>query len=737
MTTEIAIHAAGSIALIAGVWVFYAWHCRQEGAEVDEESTFNPITLMRLLVIPVVVSLFFLLFMIRMIDRESNVLAVGLDSIVQVGQMFSLDASIGDVLEEAEQLNLALTVYDRVWLSIVCALAPLLTVGVALSLFRVPKFLLMILLRREICIFSDLNERALIYAKALKRKSVGANGKVIRQRPYIVFCSDGDADTVDTTNVLGQSLVLKMNICNLFFPTTDLTHVSFYLVTDDENIIIEQASKLQQKYMKRGCRIYCVSAGDLNEDAVDQMNEIANSDGDDPSVRKMPKGAEVIVFDEDGGIVSGHEKYAKDVQTSFVEIIDETSRVVYQSLYDAPLFNREFLERVFGDPTSGERRLRILVLGAGSVGGGFARTMLWYCQLPGIGVEVTVADQESDKVIRGRILQKNAQFEALLDSIGYGSLARLNVRGERDLRTSDLEELLEEGTYHKIIIATGDDNQNYQLALRIRRYYLRTAPEWGCPDIRAVIWDDTMSGLIGGEGYVTLRGSSIPRGKKLYTDYNLLSAHVEKPRHNEKCRVELMGSMRNTMNMSQALQYDALRYHTFYCVKDSVGLQEAITQLARSGKRIEIDREHYYSFYSCRESDKRSNWAVVVHGKIKQVWRRSALARGDEAEIDRALAENEHIRWCVFKLLEGDSPVPHEQLDKYFKDNPQGRDGDPVRGYHVILRSYESLQALAQQDKARWEQKFRNNVKLVQFTAALESGKTPSQRQNAALDTAV
>lgn len=753
MTRWIAVHAAISIGLIAAVWMVYAHNCRKKGADGDEESTFSPVVLMRLLVMPVVVSLFLFLLLLAAHDTESDAmpLAVFLDSSVQVGQTFSLDASVGDVWDAAEQLDLALTVGDRMWLSFIFALAPLLTVGVAASLFRVPKFwLTMLFTRKEICIFSDLNERAMIYAKALKRERVGANGQLVRQRPYIVFCSDGNADTADTTDVLGQSLVLKKNICDLYLPARALRRVHFYLVTDDENIIIEQASELQQKYMKRGCRIYCVSAGDLNEDAVDQMNEMANSgrdestdaetamDAQEPNAGEMPKGADVIIFDESGRIVPGNENYVQDVQTSFVEIIDETARVVYQNLYDGPLFNGEFLETVFGDPDSEERTLRILVLGAGSVGEEFARTMLWYCQLPGIGVEVTVADKESDKVIRGRILQKNGQFEALLDSIGYGALARLNVKGEKDLRTSDLEELLEGGTYHKIIIATGDDNQNYQLALRIRRYYLRTAPAWGCPDIRAVIWDDTMTRLIGGEGYVTLGGASIPRGEKLYTDYNLLIQNVEKPRYNEACRVGLMGSMSSTMNMSQALQYDALRYHAFYCVKDSDGLEAAIARLAHSGKGIEIAKEHYYSFFSCRESDKRSNWAVVVHGKLKQAWRGSALARGDEGELNRALAENEHIRWCVFKLLEGDSPVPEELLDKYYTDNPKGRDGDPVRGYHVNLRSYESLKTLAQQDKDRWEQAYRNNIELIQFTAALEADReAPQQPEDTRTDEAV
>lgn len=88
------------------------------------------------------------------------------------------------------------------------------------------------------------------------------------------------------------------------------------------------------------------------------------------------------------------------------------------------------------------------------------------------------------------------------------------------------------------------------------------------------------------------------------------------------------------------------------------------------------------------------------------------------------LAESEHIRWRVFKLLEGDCPVPDEILERYYSENPKGRDDDAVRGYHVILRSWDSLKALAGSGDDRWKRACENNLSLVRFALALEDGRT-------------
>ena len=665
----------------------HLFHHRYDEDDLDEESLFNPVIFTRWLIIPTFISLWCLFYPMAQADlgRNSGFTSV-FDAIFRSGQTFSMDSSIQNVWDMADDIQEVYTLWDRGWIAVILTIAPFLTLISAVTLFRLPKFwFTMLVSRRKICIFSDLNDRAKMYAEALQREPVpqGRRRRGKARKPYIVFCADGSVDSVDTSNIAGQNLVLKQEICDIYLTRKARRRASFYLVTNDDHVTIEQAGKLQKKYGKYASRIYCVSSGSLNEHAVDQLNRTAAL-----NARANPEdtAAGMISF-QNGVMASRSEDLAELIQTSYIEIISEPTRVIYHMLYQreegSALIDRSFLTDVLHirDSAAPEKTIRILILGAGVIGEELARTMMWYCQLPRVGVRVSIASQESEKEIRGRVFRRNMEFDRLLDGNGPLSALRgrvsLNVLAERDLLSEDLEEILrasqqgsgDDQAYHFVFIATGDDNQNYRLALRIRRYYLRHPNAWGCPKIEAVIRNMTLNRIIGKSDYIPLKGGAPG------TDYAFMAGPQG---YNQECRVYLAGSMRDTVYPLNGLVYDSLRYHSFYS-----GNQRDLC-----GENVEIPVDHYRTFYSSSESDERSNWAVALHGILKYRWYQAMS--GTEGR-ESALAAAEQVRWCIFKLIEGDAPVPEDRLAKYMEKQSKGRDTDPIRGFHSALRSWEDL----------------------------------------------
>ena len=719
--------------LVFFTWIGYVWiasprfrfwrYLRKKDeraqAKLREESTFNPVVLMRLMLAVAFVSIALLFGRLSLLENgRNNGFTAIFAGVMNAGWMLSFGAPLFEVWDYVvDKLGLTLGTWDKAWLVIVAGFSPLLTLSTAATLFRLPKFWAMLapFARREICIFSDLNERAQKYANAIRRAHP-------EDPPYIVFCSDGKVDPVDTAAIAGPSLVLKQNICGLLLPGYAMRRISFYLVTDDDNTIIEQTIRLQEKYKRSGCHINCVTPASLNEHVVDQLNQlIKKEDVREGRAKEAAPPEELrIEFTGDGQIDRSSRAYAKAVQASFIDVINEAIRVVYHSLHisEQPLINRELLQAIA--PTQQPVTLRALVLGAGSVGEEIARTLLWYCQLPGINVEVTIAGREEEKIIRGRVFRRNMRFEEYLKTIDYAERAKLLVKPEIDLRSDKLESLLGENDYHFIFVATGDDNQNYQLALRVRRYYLRNPQSWGCPDVRAVIWDDTVTRIIQQEQIQALMGIAEGKGDpRTYTDYGLPFEDGNKSKYHPACGVTLMGAMEETLDTLHSLEYDALRYHAQY---SNVSEEEMRTR--------GIPRKVYYEYYASSESDKRSNWAVAIHGRVKAEWYRWKNQQTDEdkEKLLSQLAENEHVRWCIFKLLEGDCPVPEEKLPDFLAGNEKGRDGDTIRGYHATLRPWselgdkrdEAAQTGANYNgnprKAYWEGMIASNVNLAQFS---------------------
>ncbi len=777
MSRRILIHLIVTLAAFALVTVWYFWRSsssfrnacrrrlgsREQKDDLNEEDVFDPVFYMRSLMIPMLISLLWFFIPMAMRDEgRNNSISSVFDALIRSGQTFSMDSSIQDVWDTAESLQEHFTFWDRVWLSFILSMAPILTAVSAATLFQLPKFwFTMVFSRREICIFSDLNERTKLYAEEMQRAyREDREGKETipgrkRRMPYIVFCSDGREDEVDTSNLAGQSLVMEREISDIYLTGRARRRTSFYLMTEDDNTVIEQAGKLQKKYNAYASRIICISNGTLNELAIDQLNK--NTYREKERKKKDRREEETIDF-QNGVMETEMEETAEIIRSSHIEIISEPTRAVFHMLYDrdeqTSLINQELLTKVMRVGQTDQpsyQRINILILGAGSMGEMLARTLLWYCQMPGIGVSVTVAGSEKEEIIRGRICRKNMDFENLLRQIddgvtSYSDRAVLKILGEVDFDTRQMEQILsgegqtERTDYHFVFVAAGKDNQSYQLALRVRKHYLRRPYAWGFPKIQAVVWNDVFKKVIGGFDYVTYAGKPCGTQDQPGAKEN---GDPDCRLFNPKCSIRLLGSMSETLRAKEQMVYDALRYHSYY--------SDPEREAQLNGENVRIRVKDYLNYYQKSESDERSNWAAVIHGILKYRWFETA-GRGedcgkiiteyrkeiqdgtigeDQNSLLEKLAETEQIRWCLFKLLEGDAPVREDRLEEFMKTYQNGRDADPIRGYHAAIRTWRDLQQKAERGpgSVKMLDYLRSTRNVAIFSLAMEKSWADSMKE--------
>lgn len=621
--------------------------------------------------------------------------AILANTLVKIAQVFSMEITVDEVWKlyagTDSEANIPASP-DKLavfWISFVMAAAPILTLITAASFFRSARFWTAMLIPfpgKRFFVFSELNERSRKYALCLSQKHRASFfGKKRTVRPYIVFCCDDN--TADESMEMGRVLLMKRSITNLHILGKWRFH--FYLISNNESLNVEQASLLRQKYQNRQAHILCVSNGLVTEHAVDNLNK---------NILTLP--------------------WNKN-RCHAIELIDEKLRVVYQDLYENPLLTKAFLQKVDRSCVLSDdcltRQIRILALGAGRVGELVIRTMMWYCQLPGYNVHITVADQEEKKVIEHRIFRHNTSPEDVKKLEIFSDRVQIEVLEKQNLLTNDLESILsgqagKMPVFHAVYVCLGEDNRNYQAALKVRRFYLRKFPSWGCPEIRTVIWDDTLTALV--ENSIQLKGRMLFPGERRYTNYCLQGneTFVREDHDNRMCPIHLMGSMKKTLLDFEALKMDALRYHTYYCNPSlSTDEQKAL----RNDWHPLFDKEHL-GYQKNSQSVVRSNHAVALHGYAKLQWQQHR-GKAPATEIDKdKLAESEHIRWSIFKLMEGCYPPPADLVYHYLYHTPNGQDADKMRGYHVCLVPWSQFKIWA-------NAKEENNPCQEQFAAAMDS----------------
>ena len=366
----------------------------------------------------------------RQQDDAGFALAMSLSHSIR---MFVVDTGVDDITGALHAAQLGGLFYP--YKILVCALyllAPMFTLTVVLRYFSnfFEAFRLRIRFRRNLYIFSELNERSLEIAANLY-EDTSEN----RKNAGIVFCCSNDRDSVnegmeerarklDAVFVPGEMTGLRLG--------NKKRYTAYFQISDDE---------------------------DKNID--DTLRMIDNMTGDSPWVlsgKLNQKNTAVYCY-----ATSAEAEVlldAKDKEDLRVVLMDEVRDAVYEQLYQYPLY--------YNLPP-GDNRICLLIVGGGKTGAEFLKAAVWYGQMYQFDLEIHMVDLEGNKIRKNLGMQCPELFDG---KAGY----RIEIH-KGNIFSEKIENYLDGlGQVNYCVAALDDDEQNIRAAVWLRRYfYLREA----------------------------------------------------------------------------------------------------------------------------------------------------------------------------------------------------------------------------------------------------------------------
>ena len=396
-------------------------------------------------------------------------------------RVFAVDENFGDVFDTVRECGVSEAVYQlhSIIGTVLYLLAPILTFGFILSLFKnlhaYAKYYFSF--SREVHIFSELNERSLALAKSIIKKAKNEKNTFSR-KPLVMF-----ADILDKNEEEHMDLMAEANECGALLFRQDITdlrllrtkhRVSFYLISDDETEKIAHMEHIIEYYYN-----------------------VANT--------------KLFVFsDEEASkcfIDSYPYSYKENMLLEVVRVNDIRSLIYHNlDINGIRLFEKANTVKSYDDPEKEEREINAVIVGFGKYGAELAKALIWYSQVPGYRLKMTVFDENEDSEDRFRALcpeiQLNAPYTLKNDM-------RYEIRFENDCKVGTgkfyekLRDIQEYETPNKIkvfspityvFVCLGEDNLNIETAMGIRKGLARLR----CyPDVETVVYNSAIKERIG------------------------------------------------------------------------------------------------------------------------------------------------------------------------------------------------------------------------------------------------
>ena len=390
--------------------------------------------------------------------------------------------------------------------------APLLTLSVVLLLFKN-------LLARskykhtrceEIHIFSELNDRSLALANSISEKKKDCKR---RKKPLIIF-----ADILDKNEEEHLDLVANAKKIGAVFFRQDISTIlfnrknrktSFYLISDDE------AEKIQHM-----------------EHIISQYRDVKNT--------------KLYIFsneEESKCILDSYPKSEKESMSLDVIRVNDIRSLIYHNLDENGIRLFEHAREY----SAKKREIHAVIVGFGKYGKELAKALLWYTQLPGYRLKMTVLDENEDA---------EDHFRAMCPEIIVGE----PYQKENDMRYEIHFECCKAGTesFYQILsklspithvfVSLGEDRLNLSVSLGTRS---RLAKLRQYPDVETVIYDSSLKKHVG-------------------IDWKKEPSRSEKPPYEELCNIHIIGDLESfysyeTLVDSDLLDRDGFAVHCRYC----------------------------------------------------------------------------------------------------------------------------------------------------------------------------
>ena len=285
---------------------------------------------------------------------------------------------------------------------------------------------------RNWSIFSDLNPNSIRMAKSIdeKLKKEWDTGVFIFLRTRR---GDPSPEILDDIRTLNYYFHPKTEDRFLIWPLRRFRRMRFFFLSETTDENFERMQEFLEAVKNKW--LFC-PLGKPRDDVFQQELYLLSETESAP-----------MLIDHLRGLL----KDSKCFQNTELRLLDRFRATSYDLLRNAPLH-----EHIH------DGKLHVLILGFGKIGREFFRTACSLSIFPDCKTEFTICDQH----IGTKLNMFLSQCPELRDSVTLYT-RKLNVE------TKALENLIEAGEYHYVLVALGDDERNIRVASRLKRFYRR------------------------------------------------------------------------------------------------------------------------------------------------------------------------------------------------------------------------------------------------------------------------
>ena len=600
-------------------------------------------------------------------------------SIHHAFRVFILDGEFDTIRDAAAPLAMPHHLLFSLYAAVLYVLAPVLTFGNVLSLFKNLRSELRFAWHRARphCIFSELNERSVTLAESVAAERAA-------DRPVIVFTDVFERDEEDEYELLLRAqdldaILLKKDVVRLNV-RRKRARVEFFLIGENESENVEQAIRLTEDcrdFTDKPVSIYVFSSKPAAGYVLDSLDKGEHTL--DASLKAQIH-ADPIAFLEDKTF-----RTATIDSGFYIRRIDNVELLAQETL-----IRPEVLEALFC--REDKKAPSVMILGVGGYGTFFLRTALWLYQIYGFTPEFNVFNMPRPGSVP--LVRRLAQaWPEIVDDPTKDVFVRRNGGDMAyDIRffdgvdcfSADFDALFEaEETRERlkrtdlVIVALGDDDRNIEAAVMLRSLFdrlggvtnatLRTdAPP--VPLIYSVVYDGRKANNLNcnktGLGIVNYKGKSL--------------------------QLEFIGDLPSQFSYrriaeQKALEIEALNYHLLWLRENARGAQTS-GDMTRLAEEIEDNAKAYMNYEYYRQSSISRALQEEMYRRLAAQGRRIFTKDPDRPGDREKRSMSEHMRWNVFTRTlgyrhaesRGDRAKTHDLLVPWEKMPPceQNKDID-------------------------------------------------------------
>lgn len=468
-----------------------------------------------------------------------------LSAVIDSLRVFIVDAEMDPIVDLMLHNRTIVRVCFSLYLSGLYLIAPLLTFGNVVSLFKNiwDEFRFIGKKSRNYFVLSELNEKSIALAKSIRRD---------HKKAVIVF-----ADVFQNNDEKDHELLTQASEIKAVCLKRDIFYVNFFskkgdveifLIGNDESKNVSQAVKItneiNRRNTKRNIKVFVFSMQPSAAYIVDSIkydNLMECTDRNGECFFKLRR-------------------------------INEKQQLIWNTV---PKMN------VFEIAQRHNKTLSVMLVGFGNYGVEFFKMLLWYCQFEGYDLQINILDKQKDSEKDKE--RKEDHLQAVINR-ACPELLKKNRSTEEgdahydirtfsgvDVRSSDIDELLlYEGTdpdkieiaerlkrTNLAIVSLGDDDINIEISIHLRSLFDRVNGikakkdidiSMEAVEIYSIVYDDQKSSILSSENAAKGEAST-------------LRNHQDVPYH-----IHFIGSM--------SAQFD---YHNIYNAKlESIAYQQHV-----------------------------------------------------------------------------------------------------------------------------------------------------------------